>query len=133
MSLHDIPGTHVLQVTSAPIAAATATSYAAVVSMPFKAIVKWAKFVPSAAVTGNATHTQNLNVKKVVSGSATEITNKDLGAGVDLTALTAALIGTDDTLDVSLASGDLVVLEREKVGNGVALPLGTFLVGIEGG
>lgn len=133
MSLHDIPGTHVLQATVPTIAAATATSYAAIVSMPFKAKVKWAKFVPASTVTGDASNSQNLNVKKVVSGVATEITNKDLGAGVDLTALTPYLIGTDDTLDVSLALGDLVVLEREKTGTGAILPLGVFLVGIEGG
>lgn len=133
MSLHDIPGTHILQVTVPTIAAATATSYAAIVSMPFKAVVKWAKFVPASAVTGDASNSQNLNVKKVVSGTATEICNKDLGAGVDLTALTPYLIGSDDTLDVSLAQGDLVVLEREKTGTGAILPLGVFLVGIEGG
>lgn len=132
MSVHDIPGTHVLQVAVPPIAADAVTAYAAIVSMPFKARVQWAKFAPVSAVTGDATDSQNLNVKKVVSGSATEICHKDLGTGVDLTALTAALIGTDDTLEVSLASGDLVVLERELVGAGAALPAGVFLVGIEG-
>ena len=132
LGLHDVPGLHYLQVSFPAAAAADATATLAVVVMPFKAKVKWAKVTSGAGVTGNGTNSQNWNVKKVIAGSATEIAALDLALGTDLVALTPTRIGGAD-LAVALSEGDLVILEREKVGDGAALTAGLFIVAITGG
>lgn len=131
LGLHDIPGLHYLQVSIPAAAAADATAILAGVRMPFKCTVKTVHFIPAAAITGADTNSANYNVQKVVDTTATEIANKDFASGTNATALVETRIG-GAALDVSLAAGDRVVLQREKVGTGLATPAGTLVVAIVG-
>lgn len=130
MTLHDIPGLHYITIPVAA-AAADATAVIGTVVMPFKARLKWAKLVSPTLVSGHGANTSNYNVLTVAATVATERSHLDLGAGTDLVANTLTLLGTDDSLDIDLNEGDLVQLQREKVGTGSALA-GTFVVAIQG-
>lgn len=130
MQLHDIPGLHYLEI---PVSAAAADATAVIGTLvaPFKCRLKWGKLVSPTLVSGNGTNTSNYNVLTVAATVATERSHLDLGAGVDLVANTLTLLGTDSTLDIDLNEGDLIQLQREKVGTGTALA-GTFVVAIQG-
>ena len=125
-AFENLSGTHQLQVTTIAHAAATATEYVGVIQMPHAARVTAVRFHPFAAVTGADTNSTNLNVDTLVSTTAAEIANVDLASGTDLAAKTTATLGS--SLTTELAAGDRVALECEKVGTGLDVPAGTFIV-----
>lgn len=114
--------------------AATATEEYPVFVAPFPCLITGLAIIPQAAVTGADTNTTHLNVKnKGSAGSGTtEIANKDLVSGTNLAAFdlnTITLTGT--TAQKTLAEGDVLSLEFEKVGTGLLVPSGMLQVSFE--
>lgn len=71
--------------------------------------------VPQGAVAGNATNRKNLNIN----AGTDEIGNLDLNAGTNLVARTRRKIFSGMH---QMDPGDVLVLEIEKIGTGVAIP-----------
>lgn len=123
-ALRSIPGVHKETTKVVAHAAATATEQWPVFFAPFPCQILGAKVVPQTAATGNDSNTTNLNlVNKGAAGSGTqEIANLDLPTGVNLTAFAdSALTLTGTTAQCTLAEGDVLTLQHEKVGTGVAV------------
>ena len=105
-------------------AAATATEQWPCFFAPFPCIVTGCKVVPQTAATGDNTNTTNLNlISKGAAGSGTtELANLDLVTGVNLTAYADSSLTVTGTLaQRTLAEGDVLTLQHEKVGTGVAV------------
>ncbi|MBK8233017.1 MAG: hypothetical protein IPK72_21140 [Candidatus Eisenbacteria bacterium] len=105
-------------------AAATATEQWPVFFAPFPCIVTGCKIVPQAAATGDNTNTTNLNlVNKGAAGSGTtELANLDPVTGTNLTAFAdSSLTVTGSLANRTLAEGDVLTLQHEKVGTGLAI------------
>jgi hypothetical protein len=128
-----IPGNKTYQVAVIAHAAATATEDIAAFVAPYACRVKAVGFVPFASVTGANTNTTHLNV--INRGSAgvgtTAVTNYDLISGNNLTGLDVKWISS--ALTTSLAEYDVLVLQAEKVGSGLDVPAGVFIIEIDGG
>lgn len=108
-------------------AAASATEEWPVFRAPFACKLKKLDIVPQAAVMGNDTNTTNLNIiNKGSAGAGTiEVGNLDLIAGVNLVAFDSKNVPLNAIYLVSgvtLAEGDVLSIQHEKVGNGVLLP-----------
>lgn len=98
-------------------AAATATTVHPLFTAPAACTVYGAVVNSAAAVTGADTHTRHLNLRD----NGTEFANIDWVAGTDHAA------NTEDTLYTSatgraMAAGDILDIQSEKVGNGLANP-----------
>lgn len=108
-------------------AAATATEARAIFTAPRACKITGVSFTPDVASTGDNTNTTYLNViNKGASGSGTtEIGNLDLATGTNLTAFDEQAITITAT---SLAEGDVVALQFEKVGTGVLVGPGVVNV-----
>ena len=106
--------------------AATATEEWPVFRAPFACTLKKLDIVPQAAVTGDNTNRTNLNiVNKGNAGSGTtEVANLDLATGTNLTAFDSTNIPLNTTYasGVTLAEGDVVTIQQEKIGTGVNVP-----------
>jgi hypothetical protein len=109
-------------------AAATATESRPIAYAPQAATIEAVYFIPNAAITGADTNTTHLNlINRGTDGSgSTELANIDFVAGTDATAFNAT--------EFTLAAGDRVVadgvvaLQYEKVGTGLLIPEGLFVV-----
>lgn len=127
--LSGVPGTHHAEAVIEAVAAGDATEEQVIFVAPFDCILESVSITADAAVTGNNTNTKNLNV--VNKGSAgvgsTELANLDLATGTDLVAADEKSLGT--VASNTLAEGDVVALEIEKVGTGVAIPRSVMRVG----
>lgn len=104
-------------------AAATATESITVFVADRACRVKKVDFYASAAVTGDDTNRTNLNVLH----NATEKANYDLSTGNDLAANTKKNLYAPAT-PLSLAAGDRIILQFEKVASGVLVPHSTVHV-----
>jgi hypothetical protein len=117
----------------AQVLAATATREDPIFVAPVKCRVVGIEVVPQAAATGDNTHTKNLNVidKGSAGAGTTEVANKDLVTGVNLTALDRYEIPLNTTYaaGVEMDEGDTMTLQIEKVGNGI--DVGPFLVQVD--
>ncbi len=117
----------------AAVAAATATQQDPIFIAPCACKVTAVSVVPQAASTGDNTNTKNLNiVNKGASGAGTtEVGNLDLVSGTDLVAFDEKAIPLNATYTngVSLSEGDVLSLQTEKFGTGVAV--GPFIVSID--
>lgn len=126
--LHTVSGIY-----TAAHLAATATEKLALFEAPFDCFVKRVSFSPQDAVTGNTTNHTNFNL---LDGGAdgsgtTEIANKDLDTGTDLVALDYQDVFLTTAAEHELSAGDVLVLQLEKVGAGVLIPQGNWLVSVE--
>ena len=121
-SKHDIPGDHVHQVIIDPIAAGDATELQSLFVAPFTCKITGVTITPDAAATGDNTNTKNLNIhnRGQAGAGTTEIANLDLVTGVDLVARDEKTIGSG--MSSAVASGDVIALQVEQVGTGVAIP-----------
>ncbi len=125
----DIPGTHSLTGHNVPeVAAATSTESHPIFTAPVAGSITGVNLTPQVSSTGDNTNTKNLNVVNKGSdglGSA-EIGNLDLVLNTDLTAFDQQAIAVTST---TLAKGDVVALEVEKVGSGVTVgPFGVEIL-----
>ena len=107
------------------VAAATATSSFAIFTAPQKGRVLRVSITPDAAATGDNTNSKNLNLvnKGAAGAGTTEVGNLDLVTGVDLVAFDEKEIPLNATYanGVDMAEGDVLALQVEKVGTGVAV------------
>jgi len=117
----------------AQVVAATATREDQIFAAPSKCRVRGVRVTPQAAATGDNTHTKNLNVvNKGAAGIGTaELGNLDLVTGVNLVAFDEANIPFSATYaqGADLASGDVLTLQTQKVGNGI--DVGPFHVTVD--
>lgn len=123
--LHDVPGTHTAFVMVPAHAAATATEALPIFKAPFACKIKAVRVVPGTAATGDNTNRTNYNL--LDGGSAgtgtTELGNLDYATGTDAAVgVTQDVYAPADPDDYeALAAGDVLKLQMEKVGTGVAL------------
>lgn len=112
------------------VLAATATEVHPIFVAPFACTIPTdgVNFVPQAAVTGDNTDSKNLNIQNRGSAGAgtTEVGHLDLVTGTNLVAFDSKNIPL--TAAVTLAAGDVLAVQVEKVGNGVLLPNLHFVV-----
>ena len=122
LNLHDVPGDHHSYVHTDSVGAGDATEDQVIFVAPFDCVVTGVFVTPDAAVTGDATNTKNLNVdNKGSDGSGTtEIANLDLASGTNLVEADETTISSSIT--TSLTAGDVLMVEIEQVGSGVAIP-----------
>jgi len=131
--LKAIPGNHRDLVGGIAHAAATATEYVVSWAAPFDCRLLAVYFIPAADVTGADTNTTHLNVDNKGSDGTgtTELGNKDLVNGTDLTGSDVNTIVSGLTTDLS--KNDVISVEAEKVGNGLDVPAGTYIFEYDGG
>ena len=93
---------------------------------PCKCVVLAVAVTPQAAVVGNDAANKHLNILNAgaAGGGVVEVANLDLVTGVDLVAsdLRVIPLNVTYTAGVHMAAGDVLVLQSELVGGGVALP-----------
>ena len=126
ISLHDVPGSHQYSVGFSAVAAATA-SMTRGWKAPYKCRIKSVKLLFGADVTGQNTHTFHINL--IANDKTTELANKDFVAATNATQ------GTEITLystDIDLAVDENIYVQREKIGNGMAMPPLTVVLAVEG-
>lgn len=131
--LKGIPGDARAFVSSIAHAAATVTEVIAAWAAPYACRIKAVGFIPAAAVTGANTNTTHLNVinKGAAGSGTTEIGNYDLTSGNNLAATDVYWIATG--LTTAMAEDDVLALTAEKVGTGLDVPAGTFVIVYDGG
>lgn len=127
-TVHDLSGNHVSYLHVPNQAAATATGVVASWSSPFNCNVKSVKY---SAAEGNliGADTNSCNI------AAYKDDNTTLLGRVAFTAGTNSNVSGDTTIysntqsnAFSVDSGAHVILKREKVGTGLAMPFGTMIV-----
>lgn len=129
VSLHDVPGTHYGFMHVIDQAAGDATNYIASWVAPYKLKLTKVQFVPSDAVTGADTNTRHLNLDSGAGALGTEIANIDFVLNTNGTAGTAsALTLTSTTANLTLTADTVLRLESEKIGTGIALPVGVLVL-----
>jgi len=84
------------------------------------------QIVPQATITGADTNSANLNLinKGSAGAGTTELGNIDFVNGTNATAFDAKDIVADTAIAdaTALSQGDVLAIEREKVGTGLAIP-----------
>lgn len=109
-------------------AAGDATEEWTLAAFDRNAVIHNVSWVPQTAVTGANTNTFHLNVRNLGADGATtntEIGNVDFVSGTNADALEEKNIVTTDK---RVAAGDVVTVQRELVGTGLATPEGAFVV-----
>ena len=131
-SIHDIPGDRTQNSVTDPVAAADATELQTIFIAPYPCKITGVTITADAAVTGDNTNAKNLNIFNTGSAGAgvVEIANLDLVTGVNLVARDEKTIGSG--MSTTLAAGDVLAVQVEQVGTGVAIPRSTFKVAFQG-
>lgn len=112
-------------------AAADATDYIAIWTAPIKCYVTKVEIVVTDTLTGADTNTMHLNLDD--NDRTTELANKDFTvAGGNLVQGTELSLYAPAAPGKSLAAGDNLYLEREKIGTGLALAVGIMTVTYRG-
>lgn len=121
------------QIAAPAHAAATATELICEFLVGFTGRLRAVYFIPAADVTGQDTNTTHLNViDKGSDGTGTdELGNYDLTNGNDLTGDAPNAIASG--LTTAVTDGDVIAIQAEKVGNGLDVPLGTYVFIYDGG
>jgi hypothetical protein len=129
LQAYDVPGTQREMVAVPAHAAATATEIVPIFEAPVGAKIEKVIFRPGAAVSGADTNTTHLNVIDMGTGGAgtTELGNYDLTSGNDLTAGERKELYAPAT-PLSVSQNNLIGLQFQKVGNGLAVPAGSVIV-----
>jgi hypothetical protein len=129
--MHDVPGPHVQQTVVPPHAAATATEKIVVFVAPFDCKVRTVNYRPGAAIIGANTNTTHVNLLNGGTGAGTtEIANKDYVSGTDETDGANVALYAPATY-LSMDAGNVLTVQLEKVGTGLALPSLTFVTTFE--
>lgn len=93
-----------------------------------KAVLRRVSWVPHDDVTGANTNTFHLNVINRGSDNTgtTELANIDYVSGTDASTNIEEVFTA--AADTQVSAGDVIVVQRELVGTGQAMPEGTFVV-----
>ena len=118
-SIHDVPGTQTVTTRVPAHAAGDATASHLVFVAPFTCRVRAVQVTASAGVTGANTNTFNLNV--IRRPGTTELGNRDFTSGTNLAAFTPTDVYRPATPPI-LEAGQVLDLQRELVGTGLATP-----------
>ena len=130
-TLHDVPGDRVDQIPIESVAAATATGYVSQWTAPFDCYVQTVKLAFSVAITGADTETKHYNLDD--NDISTELANTDFVSGTDAAAGTVSAFYAPTDPGKSLAAGDSLYLEVEKVGStSLLFPRGNMIVRYRG-
>ena len=113
---HDIPGERKDFAVLAPAAAGTSSETHAIWVAPFKCVLTDVDVYPCAAIVGDDTDRFNLNLH-----SDEEIGNYDFDTASGTSTGSAALAVLDGGT-TEMDEGDVLSLQRELVGSGVAMP-----------
>lgn len=105
----------------------------AVFIAPFDCTVSAVTYTPNATITGADTNSRTLNLrnKGLTGGGSTVVASKAFTVGVNATAYdetTITLSGTAANLD--LVAGDVLALQSDSVGTGLADPGGLLRVSV---
>lgn len=124
---HTMFGEYYITAYVPPIIAGAATQEDPLFLAPVNCVLLGVAIVPQASVVGATGTCKNLNlVDKGLAGiGAVEFGNLDLVTGVNLTAFDATAIpvtATAGSAGYVLHAGDVVTLQTELVGGGVAMP-----------
>ena len=107
------------------VAAADATIVIPLMAMPFNCELGEVSLICSTLVTGNTTNTKNLNlIDGGAEGAGTaELANRDLITGTNLAAGKTMLFDNiiAAALEIFMSQGDMLELQVELVGTGVAV------------
>lgn len=129
-ALYGIPGTHVEQRGVAAVSATTATGAIGIFVAPFRCKVTRIAYAPVSKLTGADTDSMNLNVTLA---DDTEVANIDFAEGVNAEKGEETDIPISGTADqMTLDAGETLLVVREKVGTGLAMPLGAIVFEYEG-
>jgi len=125
--LADVPGNHTHTAYLDPVLAGDATEEQVIFTAPFRARIMAVSITADAAVTGDATNRKNLNVinKGAAGAGSAEIGNLDLLAAENLVAADEKDFAgaTNGALtETEILAGDVLALEIEQAGAGVAIP-----------
>jgi hypothetical protein len=128
-----IPGVRYAGVYGLPHAAATGTEVVGYWVAPFDCRLISVHFVPFAAVTGANTNSATLTVTNKGNDGAgvTTLGSQALLSTVDLTAHAKNII--TEVITTDLTAGDVIAFGVTKVGTGLDVPGGLWLIGYDGG
>jgi len=133
VTIHDIPGHHHYPFSIPEVGSAEPTRSHVIFRAPFKAKVRRVSYIFDASVTGQDTNTFRLNL----------IDRGTDGAGTAVLASRSYTAGTDDSAYVvrvlyepsegySINAGQVLDLQRERIGGGMDMPRLYGVVEIEG-
>lgn len=131
---YDHPGERDMELPHVAHAAATASEHLCAFRSPCRALLKGVDWVPLGNVIGANTDSTNINVQNrgTDGDGTTEIANVDFVGGVNAADLTAlAIYSPAAGSELQMSEGTVIGCLFEKVGNGLALPGGTFIFTFE--
>jgi hypothetical protein len=125
-----VPGRHYAQIfTRAKAAGSEGTKYLANWMAPHDCRLVESYFIPLAAVSGAATNATHLNVVWIgVAAGSTELSTLELLSGINLTANAKNALNGLTGYTRDLVAGDVLALQGELLGTGLAVPEGTWVV-----
>lgn len=129
-SFYDHPGERDEQISHIAHAAATASEQLCVFRSPCRALLKGVDWVPFTNVTGTNTDSTNINIQnRGTNGAGTdEIGNVDYASGTNASALTTnAIYAPAAGSELQMSENTVIAALFEKIGNGLAMPGGTFI------
>lgn len=127
---YDHPGERDEKISHIAHAAATTDEHLCAFQSPCRALLKGVDWVPLSNVTGTNTDSTNINIQNrgTDGNDTTEIANVDFAAGTNAADLTAlAIYSPAAGSELQMSQGTVISCLFEKVGNGLALPGGTFI------
>jgi hypothetical protein len=133
--LHDLPGDQPIAARFAGHATAGSAIEQAIFRAPFASKITAVEFIADTTITGQATNFFTLNVRNRRTGAATVVpaTLAFSGAGVVATAMTPLTIPLSATaLDLVLAAGDVISVEKAVTLTGLAMAPGLVVVHLIG-
>lgn len=129
-ALHGIFGTHVEQRGVAAVSASAATGAIGIFVAPFRCRVTRIAYAPVSKLTGEDEDSMSLNVTLA---DGTEVAHIDFTDGVDAEKGEETDIPISGTADqMTLDAGETLLVIREKVGSGLAMPLGVIVFEYKG-
>ena len=125
-----IPGWHAHQCSFERVIASESTKRIPIFVAPFRCELGEVALINSTAVSGRATNYVNFNL---INGGAegagtTELAARDLASGTDLDAGKTLLLDATSSGEVFLSAGDILELESEEAGNGLAADINQLSV-----
>ena len=128
IKVQDLQGDHLLQADAAGNATPGTPDEFVVGIVPFRATVTAVRFVAKTAITGAATNffTASLRNRGAAGAGALTVASRAYSAGNNATAFAGDTLTL--TADVTVASGDVLTLEKLVSGTGLAMPAGTITV-----